>query len=172
MSCFGKPKEPYFPRALTFNRHSNVSCDGYCEDGYYEGVIFSLSTDSLQRVCLPHKEVECASGDLFVSARDLQSSLHLRAASCDGEKLHHMRSSITDRSSITCETINLWLPLREAPSHAAVLGSCRGPRLLNCFLVPGLPSSLLSHSHNQHMFDKRACSDRWQMSRWEVCAVR
>lgn len=62
----------------------NSSCEGECEDGYFEDVEFDIDTQETKRVCLPHQEVECDSGEYEVKGTSFTDAYCERCGECEG----------------------------------------------------------------------------------------
>ena len=72
-----------------FTSHGKIlndshSCDGQCDDGYFEDIIFNSSSNSIEPVCMPHENVECASNEYKVNGTHETDAYCETCGECEG----------------------------------------------------------------------------------------
>jgi hypothetical protein len=72
-----------------FTSHGTVlddikSCAGKCNEGYFEDIIFNVSSTIPQKICVPHQEVECTATEFQVNGTHITDAYCEACGECEG----------------------------------------------------------------------------------------
>ena len=79
---------------------NNQSCDGQCSEGYFEDIVFNLSSSSLESVCIPHQEIDCNSGEYKVVGTKKTDAYCEACGECEGM---NKTQQCSDSENAVCE---------------------------------------------------------------------
>ena len=80
--------------------NDSTSCPGNCADGYYEDMIYNLSTSALQPICIQHQELDCAEGEYLIQGTSISDAFCDACGDCEGM---NMTQACSNNSNAVCE---------------------------------------------------------------------